>query len=82
MKARCIVLSCLLMATPALADGMPPTGPATAETTSQATEPARVAKTGLTPGRAKSLPRGDLRHCLELKDNMAIIRCAETRPSR
>ena len=27
--------------------------------------------------KPKRLPRGDLRHCLELEDNMAIIRCAE-----
>lgn len=26
----------------------------------------------------RPLPRGDLRYCLELKDNEAIIRCAET----
>jgi hypothetical protein len=26
----------------------------------------------------RHLPRGDLRYCLELKDNEAIIRCAET----
>ncbi len=25
----------------------------------------------------KRLPRGDLRHCLELQDNDTIIRCAE-----
>lgn len=25
----------------------------------------------------RRLPRGDLRHCLELQDNLAIIRCAE-----
>jgi hypothetical protein len=30
-------------------------------------------------GKAKRLPRGDLRRCLELKDNMAIIQCAENR---
>jgi len=26
----------------------------------------------------RRLPRGDLRYCLELKDNEFIIRCAET----
>lgn len=31
------------------------------------------------PGR---LPKGDLRHCLELDTNEAIIRCAEGRRSR
>lgn len=29
--------------------------------------------------RVKRLPRGDLRHCLELGSNEDIIRCAETR---
>jgi hypothetical protein len=28
----------------------------------------------------RRLPRGDLRACLDLKDNAAIIKCAETRP--
>lgn len=28
--------------------------------------------------RTKRLPRGDLRKCLDLKDNKDIIRCAET----
>jgi hypothetical protein len=27
----------------------------------------------------RKLPSGDLRYCLELKDNTAIIKCAETR---
>jgi hypothetical protein len=27
----------------------------------------------------KRLPRGDLRHCLGLKDNAAIIKCSEQR---
>jgi hypothetical protein len=29
--------------------------------------------------RHRRLPTGDLRHCLELKDNAEIIKCAETR---
>jgi hypothetical protein len=29
--------------------------------------------------KAKHLPRGDLRQCLELKDNKAIIACSEER---
>ena len=28
--------------------------------------------------KPKRLPKGDLRHCLELKDSAAIIRCTET----
>ena len=30
----------------------------------------------------KRLPAGDMRHCLGLKSNAAIIRCAETRRKR
>lgn len=30
----------------------------------------------------KRLPAGDMRHCLDLKSNAAIIRCAETRRKR
>jgi hypothetical protein len=29
--------------------------------------------------RHRRLPTGDLRHCLEFKDNAEIIKCAETR---
>jgi hypothetical protein len=32
--------------------------------------------------RAKAMPRGDMRQCLDLKTNKAIIRCAETRKRR
>lgn len=42
----------------------------------EATAPVEPAKT--MPHRTKRLPRGDLRKCLDLKDNEAIIRCAET----
>ncbi len=30
-------------------------------------------------GGMRRLPRGDLRHCLELADDKAVIRCAEGR---
>jgi hypothetical protein len=29
--------------------------------------------------KSKGLPRGDLRHCLDLKTSKEIIRCSETR---
>jgi hypothetical protein len=32
--------------------------------------------------RTKRLPSGDLRHCLDLQTNAAIIRCSETRRKR
>jgi hypothetical protein len=42
----------------------------------QAAAPAMPAKS--MHHKAGHLPRGDLRHCLELKDSKAIIRCSET----
>lgn len=41
----------------------------------QAQEPAPTRRT-------TQLPQGDLRHCLDLKTNAAIIRCSETRRKR
>lgn len=32
--------------------------------------------------RSTRLPSGDMRHCLDLKTNAAIIRCSETRRKR
>jgi hypothetical protein len=32
--------------------------------------------------KPKHPPRGDLRHCLDLKTNEAIIRCAEKKPKK
>ncbi|MEW6677749.1 MAG: hypothetical protein AB1421_07495 [Pseudomonadota bacterium] len=32
--------------------------------------------------KARRLPSGDLRHCLDLKDNKAIIACSEKRKKR
>jgi len=32
--------------------------------------------------KARHLPKGDLRQCLELKDNKAIIACSEKRPKK
>ncbi len=39
--------------------------------------PERMARHG-----ARRLPGGDIRHCLDLKTNAAIIRCSETRRKR
>ena len=43
----------------------------------EAAAPAEPAKP-MRHTRIKRLPRGDLRHCLDLKENEAIIRCSET----
>ncbi len=32
--------------------------------------------------KPKSLPKGDMRHCLDLKTRAEIIRCSETRPKK
>jgi hypothetical protein len=40
--------------------------------------PRKVARHKVKHHKAKRLPRGDLRECLDSKDNAAIIRCSET----
>jgi hypothetical protein len=75
MKTWFITLSLLGAAGFAHADGMPSEPAAEAESA--------VAQMQAQTGRKASsrkparLPRGDLRHCLELGSNEAIIRCAE-----
>lgn len=57
----------------------PSTATAAAEVAKPA--PAEVAEPAAKPKvkARKRLPRGDMRHCLELKDNAAIIKCSEKR---
>lgn len=50
--------------------------PAEAAKAVEAPKPATAAKSKR--HKARHLPHGDLRQCLELKDSKAIIRCAET----
>lgn len=79
MKTWLITLSLLCAVTPAMADDMSPApakGQPEAAMATEATVSAEPAKT--MHHRTKRLPRGDLRKCLDLKDNAAIIRCAET----
>jgi hypothetical protein len=42
------------------------------------TPPAKVSHAKKYKHSPRHLPKGDLRYCLDLKDNEAIIRCAET----
>lgn len=81
MKTWLIILSLLCAAGIALA-GDPAPGHAAAQTlTAPVAEkfvPAKP-KRHKHARKAKHLPRGDLRQCLELKDNKAIIACAENR---
>lgn len=71
MKTWLIPLALLCATGLAHADGMPGATPA-AEAAAPAKAKAKAAKRK--PAR---LPHGDLRHCLELGNNAAIIRCAE-----
>ena len=79
MKIWLITLPLLFAAGIALADGMESEQPA--DQSDNAMAPTDIHKTSSArhhEWKPKRLPRGDLRHCLELKDNQAIIRCAET----
>lgn len=83
MKTWWIALPLLLVAGWALADGMEPM-PAMDEAAEVPAEPAPGSRKKAKTRRHKAirLPSGDLRHCLDLTDNAAIIRCAETQPRR
>jgi hypothetical protein len=59
----------------ALADGMEEGKAAGQPEAAAATQPAQDRMAG---PAAKSLPGGDLRHCLDKQTNAAIIRCSET----
>jgi hypothetical protein len=80
VKTWSITLSLLCAAGIALADDKAQ-APAVQPEAAAVTEKAAPAKPKhhRAAGKAKRLPRGDLRRCLELKDNMAIIQCAENR---
>ncbi len=58
-------------AVPAKTTALPAPAPAPAEVAPPAPNSKAKAR--------KRLPRGDMRHCLELKDNAAIIKCSEQR---
>lgn len=74
MKNWLIALPLLFAFGLAKADDPPkPSEPANTVTTPAKAMPAKSSK-----HKVRRLPRGDLRYCLELKDNEAIIRCAET----
>lgn len=84
MKTWLITLSLLCVVIPAMADDIPPE-PANAQP--EAAMAREVAKDTAQPAKAmhhrtRRLPRGDLRHCLDLKDNAAIIACSEKRQKR
>ena len=78
MKNWIITLPLLCVVGIATAEDKMPV-PAAKPEAAMATETAKPAEAA-PPMRHKTkrLPRGDLRKCLDLKDDMAIIRCAET----
>jgi hypothetical protein len=82
MKIWPITLSLLCTAGIALADdkAQAPAAaqPEAATTVAEKAAPAKP-KRHRTAKKVKRLPRGDLRECLELKDNKAIIACSEQR---
>lgn len=81
MKTWFIILSLLCAAGLAQADGMPDATPAAAAEPAPA--PLRAQTRSTSPQhKFKRLPHGDLRHCLDLSSNQAIIRCAEKQRRR
>jgi hypothetical protein len=76
MKTCLITLPLLFAVNVALADDMSPEPAKAQGNAAMVQEKAQATPT--TRHRARHLPRGDLRKCLDLKDNDAIIRCAET----
>lgn len=67
MKTGFVVLSLVLALPSARAqDAAPPPAPASSDQAAAAV-----------PAEPKRRQGADMRHCLELKDNKAIIRCAE-----
>ena len=80
MKTWLITLPLVFAVGVALADDSamaPPSPQPEAATAPETSKPVRSARR--TWHKPKRLPRGDLRHCLELKGREAIIRCAESR---
>lgn len=81
MKTRLLTLTLLCAAGLAQADGMPDARPADEAKPASAQMQAQ-AKPAASRQKIMRLPRGDLRHCLELGSNEEIIRCAEKPPKR
>jgi hypothetical protein len=73
MKTWLISLPLMCVVGVAMADGVEMDGTANPS----AAPPARQQT-----AKPKHPPRGDLRYCLDLKTNEAIIRCAEKRPRK
>jgi hypothetical protein len=77
MRIGLIALPFLCLAGVASADGRESAGVTAGQTEKAAPARAQV-RARMAGPRAKYLPRGDLRYCLDRKTEAAIIRCAET----
>ena len=75
MKTGLILLPLLCAANVAMANGAGKAGAAGPATAAVAPAKTQARMQAHRPGH---LPRGDLRRCLDLKSDAAIIRCAET----
>ena len=94
MKTWFIALPLLCAVGVAMAQGVEKEGAADQpEAAAAPAEPAAIPAKAKAPAKApsrgrmgtrrpKSLPTGDMRHCLDLKTSAEIIRCAETRRNK
>jgi len=78
MKIGFMMLPFLCVVGVAMADGVEQEAAAGQMETAVAPKPAQP-RDRMVRHKAKRLPSGDLRHCLDLQTNEAIIRCSETR---
>jgi hypothetical protein len=82
MKTWLITLPLLFFVSLAMADdsaqGQPQAQTETAKVPAKAKAKAKSTHSMRHKAKSNRLPRGDLRHCLELKGKEAIIHCAET----
>jgi hypothetical protein len=73
-----IALPLLFAVGVAMADDMGKDG-AAAQPEAAAASASEAAPSRMAGHVARRLPRGDIRHCLDMESNAAIIRCSETR---
>ncbi len=73
MKVWLMMLPLVCAASVSMADGIEK------DAAGQATAAAEKAPASASRQRGRSLPHGDMRHCLDLKSNKDIIRCSESR---
>lgn len=91
MKTWFITLPLMCAVSVALAQGVEKGAAAEPTPTVAAPDKARAPAKAQAPGKAqnrmarhkgKSMPKGDMRQCLDLKSSKEIIRCSETKPKK